>query len=112
MFTSRLTGKRNSSEESSIKRKRTVINHAIISAIRPRSFLSSIQLGLGLTLHRLFGSKHLINMLNSMGVCASYSETSLYLNSLITAGSPVVKEEAFIQHVFDNADVNVRTLDG
>lgn len=112
LFTSRVTKKRTSSGQSSIQRKRIVINHAIVSAVRPRSFLSSVQLGLSLTLHRLFGSKHLINMLNSMGICTSYSETAIYLNSLTTAGSPAIKEDAFIQHVFDNADVNVRTLDG
>ncbi|KAJ8883383.1 hypothetical protein PR048_015226 [Dryococelus australis] len=47
-----------------------------------------------------------------MGVCASYYETSAYINAFMNAGSPNVNEEAFIQHVFDNADVNVRTLYG
>ncbi|KAJ8879407.1 hypothetical protein PR048_020015 [Dryococelus australis] len=39
-----------------------------------------------------------------MGVCASY----YFHKCRITK----VNEEAFIRHVFDNADVNVRTLDG
>ena len=47
-----------------------------------------------------------------MGVCVSYNEVSVYMNSLINAGSPKISDEAFIQYVFDNADVNVRTLDG
>lgn len=34
------------------------------------------------------------------------------MNSLINAGPPHITDEAFIQHVFDNADINVRTLDG
>lgn len=111
-FTRRVTEKKNASELEKVNRKRTAINHSIISAVRPRSLLSPFHIGLGLTLHRLYGSKHLINMLSSMGVCASYYEVSVYLNSLMNAGSPNVNEDAFIQHVFDNADVNIRTLDG
>lgn len=111
-FTQRVMKKKNISELETVDRKCVVINHAIISAVRPRSFLSPLHIGLALTLHRLYGSKHLINMLSSMGVCASYYEASVYINSLINAGSPIVNEDAFIQHVFDNADVNVRTLDG
>jgi len=47
-----------------------------------------------------------------MGICASYSETTAYLLSLMTAGPPSIQEDAFIQHVFDNADVHVRTIEG
>jgi hypothetical protein len=110
-FTSRVT-KKKKGDGRKTERKCTVINHAIISAVRPRSFLSPIQTGIGLTLHRLYGSKHLIDVLASMGVCVSYNEVNQYMNSLIGSGSPKISEEAFIQYVFDNADVNVRTLDG
>ncbi|KAJ8874812.1 hypothetical protein PR048_022701 [Dryococelus australis] len=54
--------KKNTSELENLKRKCVGINHAIISAVRPRSFLSQLQIGLAFTLHRLYGSKHLINM--------------------------------------------------
>ena len=47
-----------------------------------------------------------------MGVCASYNEATTYIMSLISAGSPIIESDGFLQHVFDNADVNVRTLDG
>ncbi|KAJ8884076.1 hypothetical protein PR048_015933 [Dryococelus australis] len=77
-FTQKVTEKKNTSELEKLKRKCVGINHAIISAVRPRSFLSPPQIGLAFTLHR----------------------------------SPNVNEETFIQHVFDKADVNVRTLDG
>ena len=59
-------------------RKRAVINHAIISATRPRSFLSMIQVGLALYIHRHVGSRHLVDILFSMGICASYNEARLY----------------------------------
>ena len=47
-----------------------------------------------------------------MGVCASYHEATIYVTSLINAGSTSIHSDAFLQHIFDNADVNVRTLDG
>ena len=110
-FTEKLTKKKSPSELKKIEIKRNVINHAIISCIRLRSFISPLQIALGLTIHRLYGSKYLIDMLSAMGVCASYHEVSIYMTSLINACFPKIKEDAFIQHVFDNADVNVRTLD-
>lgn len=112
IFMEQVTKKKNTTESQNVSRKRIVINHAIISAVRPRSFLSPIQTSLALTLHRLYGSRHLLDMLSSMGVCSSYHEASIYITSLINAGLPSVNNEGFIQHVFDNADVNVRTLDG
>lgn len=51
-------------------------------------------------------------MLSAIGVCSSYYEASVYMNSLIYNGRPKINEEGFVQHIFDNADVNVRTLDG
>ncbi|XP_063235988.1 uncharacterized protein LOC134538524 [Bacillus rossius redtenbacheri] len=112
VFMQRVTKKKNTVDSKAVSRKCAVINHAVISTVRPRSFLSPIQTSLALTLHRLYGSKHLIDLLSSMGVCVSYHEASIYMNSLINAGSPQVNEEAFIQYVFDNADINIRTLDG
>ena len=95
-FTVRVTRKRNTTETQKDEVKRDVINHAMISCVRPRSFVSPIQLSIGLTLHRLYGSKHLIQMLSSMGVCAKYHEISVYTNSLINAGLPGVNKDAFI----------------
>uniref|UniRef100_A0A1B6ETH7 Uncharacterized protein n=1 Tax=Cuerna arida TaxID=1464854 RepID=A0A1B6ETH7_9HEMI len=51
-------------------------------------------------------------MLSLMGVCSSYHEAAVYQASLINAGTPIIHSNGFIQHVFDNADVNVRTIDG
>lgn len=87
-----------------------MINHAIISVVRPRSFLSTIQTGIGLTLHRLYGSKHLIDVLVAMGDCVSYNELSVYMNSLINAGSPKISDEALIHYVFDNTECQCRNV--
>ena len=50
----------------------------IISALRPRSGPVPLQLGLALTMDHKFGSKHLIELLNKLGYCASYAEVLRY----------------------------------
>ncbi|KAJ8881566.1 hypothetical protein PR048_018050 [Dryococelus australis] len=54
-FTQKVTEKKNTSELEKLKRKCVGINHVIIS-------VSPLQIDLAFTLHRLYGSKHLINM--------------------------------------------------
>jgi len=44
------------------------ISHAIMSAVRPRSFVSPLQLGLSVYLHRQFGSKRLLEVLACLGL--------------------------------------------
>lgn len=96
------------------KRKCTAIAHAIISATRPRSFLSSLLTGLTGYLLRKFGSRHLITMLSHLGFSASYFEGTLLETSAVlhTESTPTLSAEAFCQTIFDNADWNVMTLDG
>ncbi len=94
------------------KRKCTVINHAIITATRPRSFISMIQVGLSVYVHRHVGSRHLTDILYAMGVCSSYNEARRYEASAMLQNRPSVEANSFSQFVFDNADFNVRTLDG
>lgn len=53
----------------------TNISHSIMTAVRPRSFKSKLQLGLSVFFHRRFGSKRLIQIFSSFGLCAFYSET-------------------------------------
>lgn len=90
----------------------TTICHSVMSASRPRSFLSPLQLGLSVHLHSKYGSRHLIDLLHSISLCASYNETVAYLNAANDIIQPEVTENAFAQFVFDNADVNTRTIDG
>ena len=47
-----------------------------------------------------------------MGICASYSEARRYEASAALQNQPVIDHQAFKQFVFDNADFNIRTLDG
>lgn len=88
LFTSTVTQKKTGNAGPDISRKRHVINHALISAVRPRSLLSSIQTTLSFYLNRMYGSKHLIEVLSALGVCSSYYESDRYVKSLITARPP------------------------
>lgn len=69
----------------SITRKRTFINHSIISAIRPRSFLSPLHLGLSVHLYRCYGSRHLVDMMHSVGACSSYRKATNFLNCAVNS---------------------------
>lgn len=93
----------------------TNICHSIMTAIRPRSFKSKLQLGLSVFFHRRFGSKRLIQILSSFGLCASYNDTLMYESAAVFHPLPHVlppESGTLIQYVADNADINVNTLDG
>lgn len=96
------------------KKKCASFSHALIAAVRLRSFVSSLLIGIGTYFYRKYGSKHLVNMCAALGFSCSYSaavqlETSAILRD---ESSPPIEKGAFIQFVYDNADVNVNTLDG
>ncbi|KAK4873878.1 hypothetical protein RN001_013238 [Aquatica leii] len=92
--------------------KRAALEQAVMSACRPRSFLSPLLLSVGLYAHRRFASKHLIQLLSSLGYSSSYSETLKLENSLIASNKQSDDTDKFTQFVFDNADYNVKTIDG
>ena len=50
------------------------IGQAVMQNTRPRTILASLQLGLGVQMHRQFGSKFLIDSLHKQGFCVSYDE--------------------------------------
>uniref|UniRef100_A0ABD2VTT7 Uncharacterized protein n=1 Tax=Trichogramma kaykai TaxID=54128 RepID=A0ABD2VTT7_9HYME len=95
-----------------IKKRITTIAHIIISAVRPRSFLSPILLGLSSMLHKKYASKNLIDSLAYLGLCSSYYETLLFQASIVTDPQNYKTNQAFIQLVYDNADHNTCTIDG
>lgn len=95
-----------------LETKCTSISHAIMSAVRPRLFLSPVQLALAVTLHRKFGSKQIINICNYLGFCSSYYEATLYESSIMYQDPFSLKPGSFIQFVHDNADFDTNTIDG
>lgn len=86
-----------------------------MAAIRPRSFISGLQLGLSVFFHRRFGSKRLIQIFSSFGLCATYNVTIMYEAAAVFKRQPHIlppENGAFVQYVADNADLNVYTIDG
>lgn len=94
------------------KIKCTSIGHAIVCAVRPRSFLSPLHVGLAVTFHRKFGSKRIIDICSNLGFCSSYKEAQLYEASAALKTEIQINPGTFVQFVCDNADFNVDTLDG
>lgn len=105
-----MDGKGRSSTAS--ERKCTSIAHAIISASRPRSFISPLLLGLAVYIHRRYASRELIDILSSMSFADDYREVQRFENALMSSVEPSYDLDGFTQFVFDNADFNVGTVTG
>ena len=91
------------------------IGQAIIQAARPRVLIAPLQVGLAVQMHYHFGSKFLIDSLNSHGFCSSYSEVKQFEVSAADAQDkeiPGFTPGQFVQFIADNVDHNVRTLEG
>ena len=87
------------------------ISHAILSAARPNSFKSPLQIGLAIHLSQKYGSKHL-NILSTLGLCAPYAEAALFQVSALLHPDSEPQSDLFTQFVYDHADVNICTIDG
>lgn len=85
----------------------TTAAHTLISSVRPRSFSSSILLGLSCMMHSKFAARGLIDCLYNLGLCASYPETIRFENSIVndTENFKFVSD-TYLQFVYDNADHN------
>ena len=93
-------------------RKCTAICHSLMSITRPRTFISPLQVGLGAMLHKKFASKRIIDILSNIGTCASYREVILYQDSALVAGLLQLKDGVFSEFIYDNGDIQRRTIDG
>ncbi|KYM94341.1 hypothetical protein ALC62_15043 [Cyphomyrmex costatus] len=93
-------------------KKISAIAHNIIAAMLPKKMISPLQLGLAVTLYHRYGSKDLIDILSSLGLCASYTKVSLFQASAINFQTEPIMQKCFGQFAFDNADHNVCTFDG
>ncbi|GFU23407.1 hypothetical protein TNCV_2369381 [Trichonephila clavipes] len=92
-----------------MKKECKTIAHAIISAVRPRSFLSPLHITLTNVSQEIWLQK-VINICHSLGFCASYKEATLYEASTTFATPPEIKPGSFAQFVHDNADFNINTM--
>lgn len=81
-----------------------------MSCIRPRTFLSPLQVGLSVMLHRKF-AKRIIDILSHLGVCSSYKEATLYEDSVLLSPRSPFRSGCFAQLAFANSDININTID-
>ena len=96
-------------------RKVASIGQCMLQACRPKAIRPPLQIGLAVQLHHQFGSRFLIDMLSAMGFSSSYYETKLFERNAVVSNSINIEglEGTFcMQHIADNVDHNVRTLDG
>lgn len=93
------------------ERRRTAIAHSIISAVRPRSLISPILLGLSVYINRKLESCELIELLCSLSFVDNYREVQRLYDALLLKGEQVFNLSGdLVNFVFDNADINARTL--
>lgn len=96
----------------STSRRKKAISEVIISSCRPRSYISPLLLELGVFLHRNYASRNLIDVLSSLGFSVGYNEIQRCEYSILVSEQEETHSDGFIQFAFDNADFNIRTLDG
>jgi hypothetical protein len=104
--------KSKSKDKNVVKRRIASISHSIISAARPRSFVSSLLLALTTYVHQVTGSRQLIDVLSSLGISESYGELHRLQAALASEGMPEYKTTGFTNFIFDNADFQIATLTG
>ena len=96
------------------------IGQAIMQQVRPKSLLPPLQIGLGVQLHKHFGSRFLIDSMNKHGFTSSYSEVLRFEQSAAMSNATSIpglsecdaNSSHFMQFTADNTDHNLRTLDG
>ena len=85
-----------------------------VQACMPRGIIAPLQIGLGVQMHHLYGSKFLIETLNSLGFCSSYTEIQKFETSAASCQGTSfdLSNGQVVQYVADNVDHIIGTLDG
>ena len=97
--------------------KVAAIGQSIMQVSRPRSLIAPLQIGLGVQLHYQYAKRFLVDTLNHLGFCSSYTEVQRFEKNAALHSSfelPISDdtEKPFVQYVADNVDHNIQTLDG
>ena len=94
--------------------KQASLGQGIVQAVRPRSCLPPILLGIGVDVDHVLGSRWLLDYLSRFGFSVTYDEIKRFKQSVLKNDSTEVRidEGAFAQWSADNDDHNIRTLNG
>lgn len=95
--------------------KVAAIGQSIIQAVRPRTVVAPLQIGLAAQLHHLYKSKFLVDTLSVMGFGSSYGEVQRFeKNAASVVAADILGDQMFDIVLFaaDNVDHNILTLDG
>ena len=95
--------------------KIAALGQALMQSARPNLLLSPIQLGLGVAIHHISGSRKIVDLLHKVGYSLSYEEIKLFeLNAAVSQGTDLggINNDSWIQFVGDNVDHQIRTIDG
>lgn len=91
-------------------RKILAICHSIIDATRPKSFLSSILLGLGILLYKKIGSRDVIRLLSALGFSATYNELVRFEASCLASGRDFSDHLKNVKGKFQEQEVGVTLI--
>ena len=86
-----------------------------MQAVRPPGFLPPLQVGLGVHVHHVIGSRKLVDILNSLVFACSYTEVQHYERSAASEqgrGLVGFNLTGFVQFAADNVDHNLQTIHG
>ena len=112
-----------SKSESALRRAKAIAECIIYSG---KGVVPPLHLGIGITLHHDYGSKMLIELLNSFGFCASYNDIRQFMTSVAMSEVGKIRDGVYyptgitkrteggnlIQEGADNIDINTNTIDG
>ena len=96
------------------KMKIAAIDQSIMQQARPKTLMAPLQFGLSMQLHWKYGSRDLIENLNTKGFCLSYDEAKLFKACAANYDSDTFAnlQGSFCHVIGDNFDHNTVTLNG
>ena len=95
--------------------KQIALGHCIVQASRPRSIISPITSGVGVSVDYQTSKPCVVQLLSRLGLSVSPDEVNRYKQSVtqsFEANMPSGSPAMFTQWAADNADNNINTLDG
>lgn len=95
------------------RRRRIAVSHSVTLAARPRSFISPILLAISVYCNSKLESRELVDLLSSLAFADDYREVLRLYDAMLPTGEKQYQwVDALVNFVFDNADIDTRTLTG